>query len=424
LKTLIKKIGFSNVYALQLFQLTRFATIFLCSVLLVKAGADTSEIAVVETFLWLTGMSTFFWVGGSIQALLSISGRSEKSLFFNAFCWLLLQALAASAVLLLFYTAPVNHQAIAVLFIVMHTVSFLNEYILFHHKKSTSLIAYSVLSSLAHVACVVLPFLYFKEILFSLYGLVLLAALKFVLVCGLLVQYDSFRFDAITIKTLAKLSIPISMSILISGSAEYIDGFLVKYFFSEDRFALFRYGSREFPFSLILANTLSAAMVAAISQNREQGIMSLKTTSAKLSHLLFPVSIALMLGAKPLFLALYSDSYLEAVSIFRIMLLLVIPRLVFPQTVVAALQLNRFILISAVLELLLNVVLSVFLMKFLGWEGIVWGTLLAYSFDKIFLMAVLKKKGGVSAHAYINAKPLYWYSVLLVVSYVISEVWL
>lgn len=403
----------------------RFGTTFLCAILLVKLGAAPVQIAEYETFLWLSGMFTFFWVGGSVNAMLSIAkNASQKSTFLNAAAWLLLQAIVAAAIVILIPSGNSQIKVAAATFIVLNTVSFLNEYLLFSQHKNKQLLMYAIAVSLLQLAAVVLPFVFSSQIYFSIIGLIAVAAIKLLLLLLLLKQAAAFQFSIAEVKMLAVLSAPLSLGILVSGSAEYVDGFLVKYFFNDAAFALFRYGSRELPLSLILANTLSTLLIVTVAQNKETGLAELKRKSLQLAHLLFPASIVLMLFTKPLLSLLYSNTYTEASGIFRIMLLLVIPRLLFPQTVITALKLNRYILLSATIELLLNIACSLLLLQFLGIEGIVYGTLIAYTFDKLFLAIVLKKKASISIYQYVALKPFLLYSILLVIAFIAAEIFL
>ena len=62
------------------------------------------------------------------------------------------------------------------------------------------------------------------------------------------------------------LGLPLVITSLISGSAQYIDGIIVSAVYRHpERFARFRYGAKEFPLALMLANGLSSAMLPEFS---------------------------------------------------------------------------------------------------------------------------------------------------------------
>ena len=61
------------------------------------------------------------------------------------------------------------------------------------------------------------------------------------------------------------LGIPLIITTLISGSGQYIDGVIISAFYRDPAsFAVFRYGAKEFPLVLMLANGLNAAMLVRI----------------------------------------------------------------------------------------------------------------------------------------------------------------
>jgi peptidoglycan biosynthesis protein MviN/MurJ (putative lipid II flippase) len=61
---------------------------------------------------------------------------------------------------------------------------------------------------------------------------------------------------------------------------------------------------------------------------------------------------------------------------------------------------NNYTLISALLEIAINVVASILLMQHFGLICIAYGTLIAFTFDKLFLVAVLYIKQQISPMAY------------------------
>ncbi|MDP2336448.1 MAG: hypothetical protein Q8N05_08375 [Bacteroidota bacterium] len=51
-------------------------------------------------------------------------------------------------------------------------------------------------------------------------------------------------------------------SLLLSGSGQYIDGFIITAWFDDATFAVFRYGARKFPLVIILlANAFSSSVL-------------------------------------------------------------------------------------------------------------------------------------------------------------------
>jgi O-antigen/teichoic acid export membrane protein len=115
-------------------------------------------------------------------------------------------------------------------------------------------------------------------------------------------------------------SLPLIISLLLSGSSEFIDSFLISSHFGSDQFALFRYGAKELPIAILLANALSTAIVPRLG-NKEQvqnRLVELKKESAKLMNLLFPLSIFLLLTSYWIYPLLFRQEFLESAKIFNV----------------------------------------------------------------------------------------------------------
>jgi len=221
---------------------------------------------------------------------------------------------------------------------------------------------------------------------------------------------------------LLKLCSPLIIGILISGSADYIDSFLVIHYFGNESFAIFKYGAKEFPLSLLLANSLSLAMVPSITkrENFQEGLSDLKSQSTRLMNVLFPVTWIFLLSSKFLYPIIFSSHFQQSAGIFNIYLLLVISRTIFPQTVVMSLQKRSIILNTAYWEILINVVSSYLLMLKFGILGIAYGTFIAFLSEKLILAFRLKKL-GFDFQTYTNYYRWFGYSFITILIYFFVE---
>ena len=92
---------------------------------------------------------------------------------------------------------------------------------------------------------------------YAMAGLILVALIKLIAVIALLNRYAVFKINKQLLGECLMLSAPLIASIFVSGSAEYIDGIIVKAKFDNVFFSIYRYGAKELPVLLIVANTLS-----------------------------------------------------------------------------------------------------------------------------------------------------------------------
>ena len=430
LSSVTQRVSLSNLSSLQLFQLIRYATFIVIGIGFAKLQISLNEIGTFETFILISGMVSFFWVSGMINTMLSIypkkSEEEKKQLLFGTFISLaLFSAIAGcflftfSQNLLSFLDKKEDGSIIRLVIIYLHLngPSFISEYILFLKERKKEIIYYALFFSLATLAAALVPVVLSYGVEYSLYGMILVAALKLVVALYLLNRFASFSFNWNLQIENFKLSLPLLLSIFVSGSAEYIDGIIVKAKFDDVSFAVFRYGARELPVLLILANTLSTAMVPAIAKNLDEGLTELKKKSTQLMHVFFPLTIVLMLSSRYIYEYVFSESFIYSALIFNIYLLLIIPRVLFPQTILTGIQKNKFLLLSSVIEIVLNVSLSIWLAGKLGLPGIALGTLLAYLFDKVFLISINSVVNKIPLSKYLQKSTFCVYSIAACIAF-------
>lgn len=419
--------------SLQVFQLLRYSTFILAGVGFAKLQLSPGQIGRFETVLLISGMVSFFWVSGIIQALLSAYTKyneEEKRLaLFNTF--LLLCGLSAVAALGLYLftdhlltiidkNGDNSFAKLSILYLLFNCPAFINEYILFLHNKRKELLAYAISTLLLTLVFTVIPVAFGYPIIYAVYGIIAVAVLKLLLSFTLLGIYGRFKIDLLILMNGLHLALPLMLSLFVSGSAEYIDGIIVKAKFDDVGFAIYRYGAKELPIAIIIANTFSMGMIPVLAGNLTEGLTELKQRSARLMHFFFPLTMVLMVASPYIYQYAFNDSFMYSAFIFNIYLLLIIPRVLFPQTILTATQHSRWLVISAVLEITINVSLSLCLSSVMGMAGIAVGSFIAYMFDKLFLMAVVRHELKVSPQQYIAFVPFIFYNILTLVAFALG----
>ena len=429
--------NFNKLAGLQIFQLLRYASLVLIGVGFAKLHLTQTEIGQFETFIMVSGMVSFFWVSGIINSMLAVypkkSATEQKAILLSTFLSLGLFSLLAGAFLFLFshnLLAFLHKQsgsqviALSVIYLLLSGPTFIAEYILFLNDKKRAIVIYGIVSALLTIALAVIPAAMHGTTEYAMYGLIVVAVLKLLFTLFVLQKFATLKPDwGLLMNTMAenlKLSAPLIGSIFVSGSAEYIDGIIVKSKFDEMFFAVYRYGAKELPVLLVVANTFSSAMIPSIAAKLEDGLKELKQRSARMMHVFFPLTIILLPLSPYLYKYVFNESFIYSALIFNIYLLLAIPRLLFPQTVLTGMQKNRFLLFSSILEIIINVSLSIYLAGKIGLPGIALGTFIAYLFDKLFLMAVNRFYFGIGVSKYVPLIPYFVYVVLTFVSFFCS----
>ena len=190
----------------------------------------------------------------------------------------------------------------------------------------------------AQLVFIVLPLLLGKGIIWSIYGLLVITFARWIWLIILLRRYTKPKISIDFIKEHLYLGIPLILTTLISGSGQYIDGVIVSAVYRDPaKFALFRYGAKEFPLVLMLANGLNAAMLSEFSTREKMRDSCEKyyaSSQRSLCTCFFPITMIMMLIARWFYPIMFRQEFELSSGIFLVYSLLIIPRLVFPQTIV------------------------------------------------------------------------------------------
>jgi O-antigen/teichoic acid export membrane protein len=431
----LKKFSISNVNALQFFQLVRYGALIMIGILLSKSELGKTNIGHYETFLLIAGAFTFFWVNGFLKVMMPLSaeaGEEKKGiLVFNSFLVLFTFSLL-SAIIAFFLNHPFSEYLLngnevpmpLVLssYILFNSPALMIEYIYFINNRPKSIIIYGlIIFGLQVFAIGIPPFLGFglNTILFAL---LFVTIVKFGWLIVILRRSAKIDFNLPILKEFMVLGLPLVLSILLGSSASYIDGFIVTAKFSPDDFAIFQYGARELPLALLLSNSLSMAMLPRFAQkNIESPLAEFRSEVYRLHWMLFPISILLLLTSHWFFPLVFNPQFEGSAVIFNISLLLVISRVLFPQTLLIAKRMNKIQVWASFFEICVNVGFSLWLSTLFGIKGVAYGTLIAYIFEKIFLMIACKKLLNISPAKYLPLKIYLISTTLLVLTFVFIE---
>jgi O-antigen/teichoic acid export membrane protein len=417
-----------TVRSFQIFQVLRFLTILITGILLAKSKMNIRDIGSYESLIFFSGAVSFFWVSGLLNGLLSSYNKSiqegNNTLLFNTACSLyLLNSILLIFLLIFHQTAQrllpdeaIDYYPLMLLYIFLNNPTFLIEHLLLLTNKSIGLLKYGVINLIAYVSAVAIPVYLGYGLEYSFYGLIVLAAIKNIILHRLLTGCSQLQINFKIIFDQILFSLPLIFSLLISGSAEYVDGLLVSTHFGSDAFAIFRYGAKELPLAVLLSGAISNALVPKLAASRfdKTGLNQLKKESARLMHLLYPITIVLLLTSNYFYPLVFREEFSSSAVIFNTYLLLLISRVVFPQTLVIAAGKNNFIFKIALVEITVNVLVSYVLMLKLGIIGIAIGTLAAFIVEKCCLALYVHIKMKIPISEYLQWKTWLFYSCLLV----------
>lgn len=430
---------------MQLFQLMKPVIFLIISIVITKSPLSTEDIGQWEMFMFIGSLLTFFWVTGIIQSLLPLyqrnktyhkigdKGIAKSPEIFNTFLLLCLFSIllfilghSLKGYFSVFHNkGNVPYINLLLLYILLSSPVCLIEYIYLLNNRSYRIFQYGLYTYTAQLILIITPLILGKDIIWSIWGLLAITGLRWIWLIILLRRYTEMKISVDFIKEHLYLATPLIITTLISGSAQYIDGVIISAIFKDPgKFALFRYGAKEFPLVLMLANGLSIAMLSEFStrEKMKESLELIKVKSAKLMHMLFPVTMGMMLIAPPVFPLIFRPEFHKSVGVFLVYSLMIIPRLVFPQTILVGRKKTHITLFAAIIELSINIPLSLYMIKWnYGLVGVAVASFVGYTINNLFMVIYVWVKMKIRPSEYIPLRIYALYSILLSILFILID---
>lgn len=370
---------------IQIYQFIRFgSTLFVFWVF--SRIFSVQDVGRIEKILLTANFCTFFW----LQAVQTHFLKKNAYSYNHYASFILLVSLCVGASILL-YSLWNRIYVFSGLYVLFYPFGTLLEMYWIAQKNYKMLIRYSVVFYGIWVVAVSLT-AYFLHSLFWVYAVWITIFLIRAVFCAV---HIPFRFVKVERTFLGSLTW-LMLTFLVAGSAEYIDGFLTDALFGKTELAQLRYGAREIPIFVIVANSLSLWITQNVAQssvdNLNQVLREVKRKSSQYLIVGTIVSVVFMLISTPVYRYVYGEAYVSACVVFDIMLLLVVSRFIFSNSILLGLGLDKVQFIVTCIELAANVVFSLFGAYVWGIYGIAAATVIAYFAEKTMLAIYLHQK--------------------------------
>jgi O-antigen/teichoic acid export membrane protein len=426
-----------NINPFQIFQTLRFGAFILISIFLAKFNLGTNLIGSYEYVLMLGGAAAFFWLGGYLTAYLSKSAATENknsNWLSNVFYCMLFYNLVVIAVMLgLFFSCPksvfdkieLNTFFLFLIYHFLNNTTYLNEHYLLARNQNRLLIHYGIIN-------------FFLLIMGALGGLELLHGLNGILAGLIFASFLKLLFTLFFLKQEKAFQLPesrlwkafmwqgalISVSILLGSLGDYLDEYLVRFFYGNSVFAVYKMGAREFPLLNILSNSLASILIILVAKEGiENCLTEFKQKTANLIRVLTPLMCVVVLSGKWLFPFFYNEQFSQSAVYFNLYALLCFSKFLFPQSIIIGLQLNRYLIWASVAETILHVALSLLLISSFGVYGIIAGFLISSMLDKILLAFFIYRKTKKSIWNYTPIIEYVLGNFMIIASIIIASVW-
>lgn len=420
---------------MQLYQVLRISAVIGTSILLAKSGLRTADIGAYEALLYIGTVAALFWANGLLQGIPPMFARldepGKKAFIFNVFLVFGAFALAVLAVLWIgqAWTVPVLTGLPAVphfgwfcayLFFNLSTLPV--EYVYLLRDKPWALLGWGGVSFGLYVLAVFGPVYAGYGLAGGLMALAALGALRFLWAAGLVVRYGAPAFRPRLMESYLRFSFPLVLNLLVGNVVLLFDSWLVGWYFRDEAvFAVFRYGSREFPVATALATALGTAMVARLATHPVAGLEELKQKTRNLFHLVFPLTLALLFLSGPLFPRIFNPDFAASAPLFNIYLLLTASRVLLPNAIVLANGKPGAILAVGITELCVKVALGFLFIHWWGLPGVAWSAVAAFWVEKIGLIWYLEKRLGVRTADWLDVRWYGAYTVLLLLAWIAAQ---
>lgn len=303
-------------------------------------------------------------------------------------------------------------------------MGFVVEHALFRYEKARWLIACSVASGIGYLV-LGSAFLWLEGPLSTwpvFPGLAIFALVKATAALVLATKIEPESSVTTALRPLLLKAWPLMLAFLFGVYSMYLDGIWVATWAGPAAFLLFSYGAREFPLSQLLANAFSENQ---LRQFRDQGGFNrFKEEQVRIAWLTVPAAAGLMIAAPFLFRWVFGPEFVESAAVFQVYLLLAIPRLFFPQTLLFAYGHFTWALPASMVEWLCNVGCSIWWLHVWDWTAVAWATVVAYLIEKAILFVVLVWKEPQHWKECIPPKPVLGLLLGLVLVYATATFWL
>jgi O-antigen/teichoic acid export membrane protein len=420
----INNLKLTQLSSLQLFQLMRYGTMFLNSVLMSNFLTTVNEVSAYET-LFLYGATFYtFWLSGINNTLFPQRALHGKKIYFNTFLVLCLFSVV-SGFAMMGYAATDNtlpnqlllqHYAV---YTIVNAATYLTEYILILEQQYLHVLIYAAVIFVLQTLCNIVPAILKMDLFVVVHALLVLSVAKLIYVLFILKRFSVAKFEKLIVVHLVNKSSPVMLSLLFSGTIDFSNGYLIRHYLGNLDFARYRAGAREFPIFLIMTNTLSNVLsghIAAFNtQNKlHEGLLLLRKKTTTLIRYLFPIAIILLFISKYIFALLYfkKPEFVEGYKVFNILLLLLVSRFLYPQTVLLGLHKNKPLAYTSIIEFVCIFILAWALILPFGIYGVAFATVFGFYIEKIILLYFCKKE-GVTINTYLDVKQWAIYSLIL-----------
>lgn len=287
------------------------------------------------------------------------------------------------------------------------------ENLLVVYQRMTKLIIFKILYSSVTLAVVTgawfmgisfkryMVFFVITEIVFSLW----VYEISYKLSGGLRIAFS--RLEIISI---FKFCLPLGLASIVGTISIELDKLLIGYLYSTSELAIYNNASKEMPVTMIATSITAVLMprlVKLLKRGKNDKAIELWDNATVLSYIFIAFcASALVVFAPEIITILYSEKYLPGVAVFRVYSLVLILRTTYFGMILNSMGQTRFIFLTSIMNLGLNVILNIACYLIFGFVGPAIATFLSIAIIAFLQIFYTSKKAGVGVKKIFSWKKL------------------
>ena len=282
------------------------------------------------------------------------------------------------------------------LYAVLSAPSLMFESIFVTERRAGLLLGGNIILAVFFASSILAAALFFHSLTIVFISIAVVGALKTLYLVSFLIRGRKFFFGKLSpiLKAQMLYALPILVSGLAGTISKQVDRYLVSFFFTPDKFAVYAIGSKELPMIGVITGAASAVLFPVFSElgSREghgKFIEIWRNSVSKTGFFLLPLMVFLLFAATDFMSFFFGPKYAVSAGIFRIFLLLLPLRLAFYSQALLSLGKQKFYMYSAVAEMFLSGLASYFFLRLYGLEGAAIGKVLVTYIEVVVLVGML-----------------------------------
>ncbi len=421
---------------LQVGGILRFALIFVQGVVLVKVGIPIAVIGQIGLVFFFANFLMYYLQNGGRNAMLtwvpSLEGTSNMNQrLATVFVVMQIFGLIGALLILLISQIPAQdsylflHEGNNLIYLAVYifftipVVPLIYNYLLTNRKRR--ILWFIGISNALQITAVLVPIIMGLGISSMILALAIFSVARWIFAL-----FDGRWFaggfpSRALITTFFIFVLPLVLHAFNGGLMDYIDGWIVSWYYGDAQFALYTFGAKEFPVNALLIGGLLTGLIPLFKKAEGVDHAVLKSEIKRLIRTLLPINCVLILTSPLLYTLVYSAEFTLSARIFNIYALTLLSRVIVNQVYLYVLQRNWVLAISTMVEVVLNIVLSVILMKYMGLIGIPLATVIAYAVHKLFIIYYVKVNLKTAVRLYFPLRQYAFALIAMAGSFILAE---